>query len=61
MKKKFNKKTKEILVGILVAIGSYVGGIVSVKNPEAAKVIEAVIDVIDSSKNDSTNVTWEQN
>ena len=52
MKKKLNKKTKDILIGILVASGSYIGGIVSVKNPVAGKVIETVIDVIGSSDKD---------
>lgn len=61
MKKKINKKTKKILYGILVALGSYMAGIVSVKNPEAGKLIEKVVDVIGSSDKDSTNVTWEQN
>lgn len=61
MKKKISKKTKEMLVGILVALGSYIGGIVSVKNPVAGKVIDTVVDIIGSNVKDSTNVTWEQN
>nr|QJB21310.1 MAG: hypothetical protein [Microvirus sp.] len=61
MKKKTSKKTKEILIGILVAVGSYVAGVVSVENPKAGKIIETVVDVIGSSNKDSTNVTWEQN
>ena len=61
MKKKINKKTKKILIGILLAIGSYGAGILSVKNPEAGKLIETVIDVIGSSNKDTINVTWEQN
>lgn len=55
-----SKKTKKILIGILVAVGSYAAGVVSVKNPEAGKLIETVIDVIGSSNKDSTSVTWEQ-
>ena len=61
MKKKISKKTKKIIIVILVAVGSYVAGVVSVKYPEAWKLIETVVDVIGSSDKDSTNVTWEQN
>ena len=61
MKKKNSKKTKKIIIGILVAVSSYVAGVVSVKNPEAGKLIETVLDVIGSSNKDSTIVTWEQN
>lgn len=60
MKKKINRKTKKILIGIFVAIGSYVAGVVSVKNPEAGKLIDTVVNVIGSNHKDSTNVTWEQ-
>ena len=38
--KKLNKKTRKVVVGILIAVGSFVAGIVSVKNPEAGDVIE---------------------
>ena len=59
--KKISKKTKKIIIGILVAVCSYVAGVVSVKYPEAVKLIETVVDVIGSSNKDSTNMTWEKN
>lgn len=34
------------MVGILVAVGSYVSGIVSVKNPETGELIEKVTTII---------------
>ena len=44
--KKLNKKTRKVVVGILVAVSSYVAGIVSVKNPEAGELIEKVTTII---------------
>ena len=44
--KKINKKTKKVVVGVLVAVGSFVAGVVSVKNPEAGKLIEKVTTII---------------
>lgn len=44
--KKLNKKTRKVVVGILIAVGSFVSGVVSVKNPEAAKLIEKVTTII---------------
>lgn len=44
--KKLNKKTRKVVVGLLIAVGSFVAGIVSVKNPEAGKLIEKVTTII---------------
>ena len=44
--KKLNKKTRNVVVGVLISVGSYVAGIVSVKNPEAGKLIEKVTTII---------------
>lgn len=44
--KKLNKKARKVVVGILIAVGSFVAGIVSVKNPEAGKLIEKVTTII---------------
>ena len=44
--KKLNKKTRKIVVKILIAVGSFLAGIVSVKNPEAGKLIEKVTTII---------------
>ena len=44
--KKLNKKTRNVVVGVLIAVGSFVAGVVSVKNPEAGKLIEKVTTII---------------
>lgn len=44
--KKINKKTRKIVVSVLIAIGSFLAGVVSVKNPEAGKLIEKVTTII---------------
>ena len=44
--KKLNKKGREIVVGISIAISSFVAGIVSVKNPAAGELIEKVTTII---------------
>ena len=44
--KKLNKKTRKIVVKILIAVVSFLAGIVSVKNPEAGKLIEKVTTII---------------
>ena len=44
--KKSNKKTQKIIVGVLIAVGSYVSGVVSVKNPEVGKLIEKITTII---------------
>ena len=44
--KKLNKKTSKVVVGILIAVSSFVSGVVSVKNPEVGKLIEEVTTII---------------
>ena len=44
--KKLNKKTRKVVVSVLIAVSSFVAGIVSVKNPEAGKLIEKVTTII---------------
>ena len=44
--KKLNKKARKVVVGVLIAVGSFVAGVVSVKNPEAGKLIEKVTTII---------------
>ena len=44
--KKLNKKTRKVVVSVLIAVGSFVAGVVSVKNPEAGKLIEKVTTII---------------
>ena len=44
--KKSNKKTKKVVVGILIAVGSFVSGVISVKNPEVGELIEEVTTII---------------
>ena len=49
MKKvKIDKKIHRIIVSVLVALGGYVAGVVSEKNPDAGKVIKEVVTVIGS-------------
>lgn len=44
--KKLNKKTQRVVVGILIAVGSFVSGVVSVKSPEVGELIEKVTTII---------------
>ena len=44
--KKLNKKTRKVVVNILIAVSSFVAGVVSVKNPEAGELIEEVTTII---------------
>ena len=44
--KKLNKKTRKVVVSVLIAVSSFVAGIVSVKNPAAGKLIEEVTTII---------------
>ena len=42
-RKKMSSKTKKTLAVILIAIGSFLGGIIGVKNEAAGEVVEKVI------------------
>ena len=44
--KKLNKKGRKIVVNILIAVGSFVAGVVSVENPAAGELIEKVTTII---------------
>lgn len=44
--KKLNKKTRKVVVNVLIAVSSFVAGVVSVKNPEVGKLIENVTTII---------------
>ena len=44
--KKLNKKTHKVVVNILIAISSFVAGIVSVENPAVGELIEDVTTII---------------
>ena len=48
MKKKFDKKSKKLIIALIVTTGSIVGTIVGIKNPEAAKVINTIVEQIGS-------------
>ena len=44
--KKLNKKGRKVVINILIAVGSFVAGIVSVKNPAVGELIEKVTTII---------------
>ena len=44
--KKLNKKGRKVVISIFIAVGSFVAGIVSVKNPAAGELIEKVTTII---------------
>ena len=44
--KKLNKKGRKVVINILIAVSSFVGGVVSVKNPAAGELIEKVTTII---------------
>ena len=52
MKKKITKKDRKLIVALVVTIGSIVGTIVGIKNPEAAKVINTIVEQIGSGLSD---------
>ena len=52
MKKKITKKGKKLIIALVVTIGSIVGTIVGVKNPEAGKVIQTIVEQIGSGMSD---------
>ena len=44
--KKINKKGRKVVINILIAVSSFVAGIVSVENPAAGDLIEKVTTII---------------
>lgn len=48
MRKNLSKKSKKLIVALIVTIGSIVGTVVGIKNPEAAKVINTIVEQIGS-------------
>lgn len=53
-KRKMSSKTKKTLAVILMAIGSFLGGIIGVKNEAAGEVVEKVISAIGLGLTDNT-------
>lgn len=52
MKKKITKKGRKLIVALVVTTGSIVGTIVGIKNPEAGKVIQTIVEQIGSGLSD---------
>ena len=52
MKNKITKKSKKLIIALVVTIGSIVGTIVSIENPEAGKVIQTIVEQIGSGLSD---------
>ena len=52
MKKKITKKDKKLIVALVVTIGSIIGTVVGVKNPEAGEVIQTIVEQIGSGLSD---------
>lgn len=44
--KKLNKKGRKVVINVLIAVSSFVAGVVSVKNPEVGELIEEVTTII---------------
>ena len=44
--KKLNKKTRKVVINILITVSSFVAGVVSVNNPAAGELIEEVTTII---------------
>lgn len=53
-KRKISSKTKKTLVVILITIGSFLGGIIGVKNKTAGEVVEKIITAIGLGLTDNT-------
>ena len=51
MAKKVSKKSKKLIIAIVVTVGSIVGTLVGIKNPEAGKVINTITEQIGSAFN----------
>lgn len=58
-KRKMSSKTKKTLAVILISIGSFLGGIIGVKNEAAGEVVEKVITALGLGLTDNT--TEQQN
>lgn len=52
MKNKITKKGRKLIVALVVTIGSIVGTVVGIKNPEAGKVIQTIVEQIGSGLSD---------
>ena len=52
MKKKITKKDKKLIIALVVTIGSIVGTIVGIENPEAGEVIQTIVEQIGSGLSD---------
>ena len=52
MKKKITKKGKKLIVALVVTVGSIVGTIVGINDPEAGKVIQTIVEQIGSGLSD---------
>ena len=52
MKKKITKKDKKLIVALVVTVGSIVGTIVGINDPEAGKVIQTIVEQIGSGLSD---------
>lgn len=52
MKKKITKKDRKLIVALVVTVGSIVGTVVGIKNPEAGKVIQTIVEQIGSGLSD---------
>ena len=52
MKNKVTKKGKKLIVALVVTIGSIVGTIVGIENPEAGEAIQTIVEQIGSGFSD---------
>ena len=52
MKKKITKKGKKLIVALVVTVGSIIGTIVGINDPEAGKVIQTIVEQIGSGLSD---------
>ena len=46
MKNKITKKDKKLIIALIVTIGSIVGTVVSIENPEAGEAIQTIVEQI---------------
>ena len=52
MKNKITKKGKKLIIALVVTIGSIVGTIVGIENPEAGEAIQTIVEQIGSGLSD---------